>query len=38
MSAEMAQMIFIDLHEKRTITCEAHIATEVGADDIIVGR
>jgi hypothetical protein len=33
-----AQMIFIELHETRTITCEAHIAPDLGANDMTVGR
>jgi hypothetical protein len=33
-----AQMMFIELHETRTITCEGHIASDLGAYDMIVGR
>jgi predicted aspartyl protease len=35
---EQAKMIFIELHETRTITCEAHIAPDLGEYDMIVGR
>ena len=32
------QMIFAELHESKTITCNAHIAPNLGAYDVIVGR
>jgi hypothetical protein len=31
-------MIFIELDDTRTITCEAHIAPDLGACDMILGR
>jgi hypothetical protein len=33
-----AQMLFIELHETRSLPCEAHIAPDIGAYDMIVGR
>jgi RNase H-like domain found in reverse transcriptase/Reverse transcriptase (RNA-dependent DNA polymerase)/Integrase zinc binding domain len=34
----LAPMIFTELHEGKTITCEAHVAPDLGAYDMIVGR
>ena len=31
-------MIFLELHETCSITCETHIAPDLGAYDMIIGR